>query len=222
MNERRLRKPWYGIIGELFWGCSLTLFEVVNLGGFPWWWKLHWLMYRHYRGFDPDGRVRQLRGNNPGSLAYGETPVSATRRMLALAQVPVGSTLVDLGCGRGLVAMAAACSGYRAVGVEVMPEYLEAAPAITEALGIEVEWIIGDFLELELPSGDCYFVASTAFPQSVRDQLGQRLAQGQARLIITLDWIIEHPDYEAVSSLRLPTTWGTSLFTVHRLRGTEP
>ena len=56
-----------------------------------------------------------------------------------------GTTLVDLGCGTGLVAAAAAGDARRVVGVDPSPAMLELARSRSDA----VEWIEGGFLTYE-------------------------------------------------------------------------
>ncbi len=217
----RENRVWGGLLGELFWNCSLTAYEMTQFGGQKWWWKLHWMLYRRYRSFDPDQAVRRLRGENPGSLAYGETPACATRKMVELMNLAPGGTLVDLGCGRGLVALVAACLGLQTVGIEIMDEYLVHAEEMASALKVEARFLRGDFLTLPLPRAQAYFAASTAFQNDLRQALADRLLDCAPTLLVTQDWLVEQPGYQLRASMRLPVTWGTSLFTLHEVTGMD-
>jgi SAM-dependent methyltransferase len=55
------------------------------------------------------------------------------------------TTLVDLGCGTGLVAVAAASEARRVVGVDVSPAMLEVARSRSD----DVEWVAAGFLTYE-------------------------------------------------------------------------
>lgn len=215
--EDRARKPWLGIAGEIAWGTSLALFELCTVGRRAWWWRLHWEMFRQFRGLDPDRLVRDLRGNEPGSLAYGETPVSTARRIFELTKLPAGGRVADIGCGRGLVVLAAAQAGYQASGVEYFAQYVSRARSVAERLDLAVDLVVGDFLEVDLPEADLYMVGSTAFPEHVREVLAPRLASVSppGAVVVTQDWFIEHPGFSRQGSLRLPVTWGTAVFTPH-------
>ena len=78
---RKEQKPWSGIIGEIAWGTSLSLYEMVLLGDRSWWWRMHYHLWRAYRDWDPDAVLEALsEEENLGTLAYGETPASSVRR----------------------------------------------------------------------------------------------------------------------------------------------
>jgi SAM-dependent methyltransferase len=60
-------------------------------------------------------------------VPYVPTPPELVERMLDLAQVARGDYLIDLGCGDGRIAIAAARRGARALGVDIDPLRIEAA-----------------------------------------------------------------------------------------------
>lgn len=88
---------------------------------------------------DEDRIFKALRGPFAGTAGhldapYSQTPMPIVERMLALAEVGPGDTLIDLGCGDGRVVIAAAQRGARAIGVDIDAERIaEAEQAAREA-----------------------------------------------------------------------------------------
>jgi SAM-dependent methyltransferase len=88
---------------------------------------------------EDDRLFRHLRGpfaGTPGQIdaVYWQTPLPIVERMLDLAQVGPGDTLIDLGSGDGRVVVAAARRGARAIGVDVDPERIaDGERAVREA-----------------------------------------------------------------------------------------
>lgn len=68
-----------------------------------------------------------------------------------------GASVLDVACGNGNVALAAARAGARVVGVDITPALLEDARARAAREGLEVEWVEGD--AEALPVGDGAFDA---------------------------------------------------------------
>jgi SAM-dependent methyltransferase len=63
-----------------------------------------------------------------------------------LREVPVGSehSVLDVATGTGNVAVRAAAAGAAVVGLDLTPELFGAARPRAEALGVEVDWVVGD------------------------------------------------------------------------------
>lgn len=205
------------MLRELPWAVTLSAAEVARFGWFPWWWKLRWIMWREFRGLEFGAVV-----GNGHEFDYGETPTVTLGRILELAELSTGSTVVDLGAGRGLVVMAAACLGYRARGLELVSEYVERSRLVARRMGLEVDLCEGDFLTQEWPEGDLYLLNSTAFPEAVRSRLRERLSALSPRsLVVTYDWEIQGTEFELLQTLRLPVTRGTVVCRVFSVRS-EP
>jgi ubiquinone/menaquinone biosynthesis C-methylase UbiE len=91
------------------------------------------------------------------------------RRLIELAELPVGARVLDVGTGTGLVAMVAgqvAGPAGRVVGVDLSKEMLNSARQKIAAAGLsQVEFRQGDAEHLDLPdhSFDVVFFASTLF-----------------------------------------------------------
>jgi len=62
-------------------------------------------------------------------VPYVPTPPGLVEKMLDLAQVTATDFLIDLGCGDGRIALAAARRGARALGVDIDPQRIQEAAA---------------------------------------------------------------------------------------------
>lgn len=217
------QRPKYGLIGEVAWGTALGLYECFMLGHKAWWWQMHWGLWRAYRGWNPDQVLSELpREEYRDTLAYGETPASTVLKMLELCRehFPDAESLLDLGAGRGTIALTAAASNWDVMAMEYLHEFIERSEPLTLRLGWPVQWVKGDFLVLPYPPCDIIHVAATAFPQETRDALLKKLRTecGPEQGIVTQDWILDEEHFEPLVGVRLPVTWGSSYFTLHRPR----
>lgn len=184
---------------------------------------MHFGLWRAYSSWNPDEVLARLAPEEQrDTLAYGETPAVSVLKMLALCHThfPHAQSLLDLGAGRGIVAMTAAANGWDAVALEYLQEFITRSEPLTQRLAWPVYWLKGDFLTLTLPQSDIIHVAATAYPQTTRDLLGQRLAEQcqDHQGILTQDWILDDQYFEALAGFRLPVTWGSSYVTLHRRR----
>jgi SAM-dependent methyltransferase len=68
---------------------------------------------------------------------FWPTPEPLVERMLDLAEVGDGDHLIDLGCGDGRIAIAAARRGASALGIDIDPERIAEAEAAARAAGVE-------------------------------------------------------------------------------------
>lgn len=64
-----------------------------------------------------------------------------------------GTRVLDLGCGQGCHAIAAAKRGARVVGVDVDAEQLQEAEIAARNAGVTVEWVQADLTAALLPAG---------------------------------------------------------------------
>jgi methyltransferase family protein len=220
---RKEQKPWLGVVGEIAWGTSLGLYETVLLGDRSWWWRLHYHLWRAYRDWDPDDVLEALsEEENLGTLAYGETPASTINRALKICRshFPDAFSLCDLGAGRGVLAMSAAALGWDVLAVEYLQGFITRSSPVSEKLGLSVDWVRGDFLELPLPPADIVHTAATTYPNEFRQKLSDKFAdEGTLEQGFLLqDWILDDERFEVLVGFRLPVTWGSSYFTLHRLR----
>lgn len=221
---RKEQKPWLGVVGEIAWGTSLALYEMILLGDKSWWWRLHFHLWKAYRGWDPDVVLDNLPSEKRlETLAYGETPASSIKRALEVCRehYPDAFSLCDLGAGRGVLSMTSAALGWDVLAVEYMEEFLRRSRPVSQKMGLSVSWVQGDFLKLPLPPADIVHTAATAFPEDVRHKLADKFAtEGSVEQGFLLqDWILDEERFETLVGFRLPVTWGSSHFTLHRIRG---
>ena len=73
----------------------------------------------------------------------------ATRLLLDVVGVGAGSVVLDVACGPGMVACAAAQRARRVVGIDLTPAMLEQARALQAKLGLSnLEWHVGEAANL--------------------------------------------------------------------------
>lgn len=78
------------------------------------------------------------------------TPVAA--HLVQFAGIQPGETVLDVGCGTGVVAITAAQAGARVSGIDLTPELLEHARANQTIAGCgDIEWTQGDAENLPYP-----------------------------------------------------------------------
>jgi len=70
-------------------------------------------------------------------VPFVATPHELVRHMLDMAEVGPGDYLIDLGCGDGRIAVAAALRGARALGVDLNPLRIQEAHAAARIAGVE-------------------------------------------------------------------------------------
>ncbi len=75
---------------------------------------------------------------NFGPLAAVTTPTAA--RLVRFARVKAGQSVLDVGCGTGVVAITAARAGAKVTGSDLTPELLELARENAAVAGVAVDW----------------------------------------------------------------------------------
>ncbi|BCI56094.1 SAM-dependent methyltransferase [Mycolicibacterium litorale] len=99
---------------------------------------------------DYDAVARRIAG-----IARHVVDAVAERRPLA------GAAVVDLACGTGTAALAAAAHGARVTGVDVTPELIAVAAENACRSGLNLTWEVADATETGLPSGSAEAVVSS-------------------------------------------------------------
>ncbi len=124
-------------------------------------------MNEHYRRAESLAsilaRIDTVSGDlSPDALApldqFHSGGLAATRELARLAAIKPGELVLDAGCGVGGPArLLAAEQGARVRAVDLSPDYIAIARALSKKSGIAVEFDIGDLLQL--PFGDASFDA---------------------------------------------------------------
>jgi SAM-dependent methyltransferase len=141
----------------------------------------------------------------PPSLDWGLGAYEHTAALLApVARLVVdraapraGERVVDVGCGTGNAALAAAATGASVTGVDPAPRLLDVARARAAAGGLPVAWVAGTAAGMPLPDG-CADVVLSVFavifaPDPAAAVAGMaRVAAPGARAVMTA-WIPEGP-----------------------------
>ena len=111
----------------------------------------------------------EYRGTDPTFRAYREA-------YLRCIDLPPGASVLELGCGTGVVTRAiAARDGYSGTvtGIDQSPDFIAAARrlAAEDGVGDRVEFVVGDAHELDLPAASFDAVVAHTLISHVRDPL---------------------------------------------------
>lgn len=209
-------------MGDLGWLASLSLYDTLLMGDKSWWWRLHFRLWKAYRGWDPGVMLGALpEEERSETFRYGEAPASTSRSALELCRrhFPQAHTLADLGAGRGVMAVTASFMDWQVLAVEYLSEYLTRSVPVTESLLCSVEWVQADFMKMDVPEAEILHTAATAYPEPFRRALEAKFEAecrpGQG--LLTQDWRLEGARFQHLETLRLPVTWGTADFVLHRV-----
>lgn len=101
-------------------------------------------------------------GGDVEMIHYESTPVSAVLELVDRVQMSCADRFVDIGSGLGqVVVLVHLLTGVEAVGLEVVPAYVEQARGEAEKLGVDgVSFSKGDARDADLCGGTVYFLFS--------------------------------------------------------------
>ncbi|MEX2553238.1 MAG: class I SAM-dependent methyltransferase, partial [Actinomycetota bacterium] len=75
----------------------------------------------------------------------------AARRVVSMAAPLEGRQVLDVACGTGNAALLAAEAGASVTGLDQAPRLIEVARERAAAEGLDVSFMVGDALQIELP-----------------------------------------------------------------------
>lgn len=104
------------------------------------------------------------------AVIAGETVAAAERRRSLQ-----GAALVDLACGTGSAALAAAARGAVVTGVDLTPELIAIAQRTARSAGHDVTWVVADATETTLP--DAAFDAAVSNMGVIFVEPGRQVAE---------------------------------------------
>jgi 2-polyprenyl-6-hydroxyphenyl methylase / 3-demethylubiquinone-9 3-methyltransferase len=91
--------------------------------------------------WDPEGSFRTLHRINPSRLRFIRQQLTAHFRRDPSSLLPFdGLTLLDIGCGGGLVAEPMARLGFSVTGIDAGAEAIDAARTHAEAMGLAIDY----------------------------------------------------------------------------------
>ena len=109
--------------------------------------------------WDPEGSFRPLHRINPARLDFIRRQLLAAFGRDAFALRPFdGLTLVDIGCGGGLIAEPMARLGFAVTGIDAAAPAIDIARAHAEASGLPIDYRVAD-IETLARSGERFDVA---------------------------------------------------------------
>jgi SAM-dependent methyltransferase len=208
---------WLRLVGRSIDGLALSRWPRL----FGLWWRGLWRPPSPWRG----GFGAVIAANKAGvpvdDLVYGEAFVVAARRLLASIGVGPESVVVDLGCGRGGVLVAAASLGAVARGVDVLPAHVEAIGAAAQRAGVEVE--CGDartIAERTLDDASVVWLSWVTWSATTRAAVTARLRRLRSgALVVGITHGVDDDDvFDVVVRRRLWCTWGRADVVVCRRR----
>ncbi len=100
--------------------------------------------------WDPNGASAMLHKLNPVRLKYVRDMIDQHWQCDECKRRPLeGKTALDVGCGAGLLAEPLARLGAKVTGIDAAPEVITAAQEHASAGGLEIDYRVGDVLELQ-------------------------------------------------------------------------
>jgi len=150
-------------------------------------------------------------------LTYGETPIVTARAVLRRAGVDARARVVDLGCGRGRVLLAARALGAEARGIDLLPAHTEIIRAPYADAGIVVE--DGDATRASLGDATHVFVTWTCMSEHTRDRLTENLKTlAPGTRVLTVTHPVDDDAFPVVDEVRAVFSWGIATIFVHARR----
>lgn len=177
--------------------------------------RLGWRGPSPYRPSFQTALVARERGLSPDALTYGEAFVCVARAILRRHGVGADSVVVDLGCGRGNVLLAARSLAARARGVELLPDHVAVVGAALRATGIELE--VGDARDAVVDDATHVWLSWATWDPAVRRVISHRLRSLRpGSVVVAVVWAVEGDAFEVVERTTAAFSWGFADVVVSR------
>ncbi len=149
-------------------------------------------------------------GHRANDVPFVATPHALVERMLDLAAISPGDYLIDLGCGDGRIAVAAAKRGARSLGVDIDRLRIEEATAAARIAGVERRARFRNQDLFRTPIFDATVIALYLLPEvnlALRPRLLTELKPGARIVSHAFDMGDWRPDSEEKHDLRRIFLW---------------
>lgn len=131
-----------------------------------------------------------------GGAPYVPSRDQTLKRMIRLAEIKPGDTVIDLGSGDGKVVFAALEAGAgRAIGYEIRSDLVKKSRARAHELGLadKAEFIAGSMWKADLSPGNVVFIYQLPYTMKFMQKKMRRELPAQARLVSNA---FEFPDWQ--------------------------
>lgn len=182
-------------------------------------------LYHHANGFLLSQQARQK--NDSLDYVYGEITFLPFLALFSLSQPDEQTVFYDLGCGIGKAVLACAMVYpiAKSVGIEILPhlyfnacrqlDYLAKLPDYAEQTK-KVEFILGDFLEVNLHEATIIFINSTSFFGPTWEKICERLEQlPKLKTVITTSKTLPGKHFKVILQTQIEMSWGVVFAYIH-------
>lgn len=156
---------------------------------------------------------------NNAQLTYGETLISSYLRLLKRMELKPGDTLVDLGCGTGVLCFLAAAlyPEIQVMGVDLIEGFIRNANTIQAQLKWDnLQFWVDDILTFDMSLANVYYATCTCFEDDFLNSLAQSFLDTPADTrIVTITHELEAPHLEIQDTLFEWFSWGRDRAYVH-------
>lgn len=154
-------------------------------------------------------------------LSPGTTPVANLLPILSKIPNIKKRTFIDVGCGRGLLALSiAAIYKCNVIGLDIMPTYIRVANRLAEREKLaNAKFIEGDFLLSDFSNGDIFYITLTCLEDDTILMLAQKLALLRKKMIVITASAPLPPEYfKVIRTSPAYFSWGKGMSYIHKKR----
>jgi hypothetical protein len=207
------------IVAAALWRAVFRLVDGLALLGQPRLWRAWWVGWRArpspYRADFAVALDAQARGLGVGDLVYGEAFVVVARAILRAHGVDRGSVVVDLGCGRGAVLVAARSLGAAAHGVEIARPHVDAVATVLRDAGATV--VVDDARTVDLAGATHVWLSWATWSPQARARVTAALrALPDGAVVVGVVHGVDDDGFVVVARARAPFSWGVADVVVAR------
>jgi len=182
------------------------------------------LLFKEVNGYKISFEGRSKLNCYDQSLTYGEIYFDTFYEMLKKIKPKKGEIFYDLGSGTGKAVFAAHLlfPFSKTIGIEIIPELCKTSKNILEKYEKEIrpkileknnkqriDFILGDFFQVNFFDADIVFANSTCFSQAMIEKLENRfLSLKKGSRIIMLTKKLTNQSFSLVDSLLYKQSWG--------------